>query len=207
MNNEELARFEAQAAETVGAMQELFQEFQRQLGEGVAAQRLASSEARSEGTKARTALADLARQARATANAQRQALDELRSGWQLHVAENSKAAGAAMARAFGSEMAAGLHQQLDRLGADVDRVAKRFEWVTALKWGAGIGIGIVLTIVIGVSALTPSAQGLSDSQVRAALTAIAPCPVPKQAHVCVAIEPEPAIRGQNGITLAVIKTL
>ena len=112
-----------------------------------------------------------------------------------------------MARAFGSEMAAGLHQQLDRLGADVDRVAKRFEWVTALKWGAGIGIGIVLTSVIGVSALTPSAQGLSDSQVRAALTAIAPCPVPKQAHVCVAIEPEPAIRGQNGITLAVIKTL
>jgi hypothetical protein len=31
--------------------------------------------------------------------------------------------------------------------------------------------------------------------------------VQKEAHVCVAIEPEKVIRGQDGITLAVIKAL
>jgi hypothetical protein len=207
MNDQDIARFEAQAAETVGAMKELFQEFERRLGEVVAAQRLASSEARSEAATARAALQDLARQGRAIAEAQRDALAELRSGWQHHVAENSKAAGAEMARTFGHQMAEGLRQQLDRLGADVDRVARRFEWVTALKWGAGIGVGIVLTIALGVSSLMPSAHGLSDSQVRAVMTAIAPCSVQKEAHLCVAIEPEKVIRGQDGITLAVIKAL
>jgi hypothetical protein len=51
MNEQDVARFEAQAAETVGAMKELFQEFERQIGEAVSAQRLAGSEARSEGAK------------------------------------------------------------------------------------------------------------------------------------------------------------
>src|SRR2546429_9889573 len=100
MNTPDIERFEAQAAETVGAMKALFREFEARLGEVVSAQRLASSEARNEAAKARGALEDLVRQANAIADAQRQAFTEVREGWRLHVAENSRAAGEEIARAF-----------------------------------------------------------------------------------------------------------
>jgi len=81
MNDQDMARFEKQAAETLGAMKELFEEFAKRLGEVVSMQRLAASEARNEGAKARAALEQIARYAEDTATYQRQAIAELRSGW------------------------------------------------------------------------------------------------------------------------------
>jgi hypothetical protein len=62
--------------------------------------RIAISEAREEGVRARAALEELGRQANATAEAQRQALAELHESWQLQVAQNSRAAGKGLARTF-----------------------------------------------------------------------------------------------------------
>ncbi|MGH8275168.1 MAG: hypothetical protein ACRETG_06520 [Steroidobacteraceae bacterium] len=208
MNEQDLARFEAQAAETVGAMKELFAEFERRLGEVVAAQRLASSEARNEGVKARAALEELARQARAIAEAQRQAIAELRGGWQLHVAENSKAAGQELARAFGEQIASGLQQRLERLGDAVERVTRRFEWATALKWGGAMAIGCVLLVLIGVWALLPSVDGLSSSQVRAAVTRLAPCHIGHERHVCIAADAGTRVgKAVDGADLVIISGL
>jgi hypothetical protein len=69
------------------ANEELFGEFERRLGEVVAAQRLASSEARDEGVKARAALEAIARAARAMAETQRQAIAELRGEWRSSAEE------------------------------------------------------------------------------------------------------------------------
>jgi hypothetical protein len=205
MDAPDIQRFETQAAEVLGAMKELLQEFERRLNEVVGVQRLASSEARSENAKARTALEALARQARATTEAQHQAVAELRAGWQMHVAENSMAAGEEMARRFGEQVTAGLERKLAATTVAVDRVMRRFEWMTALKWGAGIAIAVVLMTTIGVWALMPSVEGLSGTQVRAAMTAITPCTVRQEAHVCAAVEPDEVIRGQSGTTLAIVK--
>lgn len=205
MAGADIERFESQAAEVLGAMKALFQEFERHLGEVVSAQRLASSEARTEATKARAALEDIARQARATAEAQRQAVAELRSGWQLHVAENSKAAGEEMAKRFGEQLTAGLTGKLATTAAAVETLLKRFEWRTDLRWVAGIALGIIVTILIGVSALTPGIRGLSSDQATTAMAAIAPCIVQERAHVCVAVEADKVVKGPSGVTLAAIK--
>jgi hypothetical protein len=209
MNAAEVARFEAQAAETVGAMKELFTEFERRLGEVVAAQRLVASEARDEGIKARAALETIARQARFLTEAQRQAIEELRGGWQMHVAENSKAAGAEMARSFGREIAAGIEQRLVNLGDAVDRVTRRFQWVTALKWGAALALATALTIALGVWALIPSVDGLTMLQVREAMAQLAPCHIGQEPHqephVCIMFDDKPHISaGVHGEGLVVV---
>ena len=51
MNQQNLARLETEVAEVVGAMKDLFREFERHLGEVVSAQRMASTEARAEGAQ------------------------------------------------------------------------------------------------------------------------------------------------------------
>ena len=45
MNQQDLARLETEAAEIVGAMKDLFKEFENRLGALVSVQRMASSEA------------------------------------------------------------------------------------------------------------------------------------------------------------------
>jgi len=210
MNEQDAERFEAQAVATLAAMKELFGEFQKRLGEVVAAQRLASSEARSEGAKARAALEEISRQARAIAEAQRQAIAELRGEWRLHVAENSKAAGAEMAVSFGEEIAAGLERKLAVMTQKVEQVTGRFEWMTALKWGLGgvavAGIMLLLVVEALLLAVVPSVDGLSDLQVRTAMTRVAPCHVGQEMHVCAAMEDKPrAVRGPNGVGLVVLR--
>lgn len=64
----------------------------------------------------------------------------------MHVAENSKAAGEEMALRFGQQMATGLTQKLDeRLGDALERLTRRFEWTTALKWGL---VGLFSSLIV-----------------------------------------------------------
>jgi hypothetical protein len=148
-------------------MKELFAEFERRLGEVVSTHRLAASEAGDEGAKVRATLQKIARSAQDTADSQHQAIVELRAGWQMHVAENSKAAGAEMAKSFGKEIASGLQQRLEQLGTSVERATGRFEWMAALKWGLGgaavATIALLVTLSIFVKAIAPEAEGLSTS--------------------------------------------
>ena len=60
-----------QAAEILGAMKDLFKEFENRLGEVVSTQRIASSEARAEGAKVSKDLHELALSARILVNEQR----------------------------------------------------------------------------------------------------------------------------------------
>jgi len=210
MNDADVAHFESQAAETVGAMKELFTEFERRLGEVVAAQRLAASEARDEGVKVRVALEAIARQARALTEAQRQAIDELRGGWRMHVAENSKAAGEEMALRFGQQLSQGLMQRLERLGDALERVTRRFEWTAAAKWGlvGFFGCAVVLSVaaMMFISAVTPTANGLTDLQVREAVARMESCRVGQQEHTCVLVDDKVQIGvGPNGKSMLVIR--
>ena len=205
MNDETLTRLEAEATEVLRTLKELFGEFERRLGEAVSAQRLASSEARTEAADARALLRKLVQRAEETANDQRAALDMLRENWWFNIEENAKASGAQMAVAFGEEIAAGLEKRLRVLSAEVERATRRFGWMTALKWGAGVAVGIVLTILIGVRAFTPGVDGLTRQQVRTAMVRIGPCTIKKESHVCVAVDPEEALRGKDDQTWMVIR--
>ncbi len=49
MNQQDLERLETEASEIVGAMKDLFREFEHHPGEIVSAQRIAASEARAQG--------------------------------------------------------------------------------------------------------------------------------------------------------------
>src|SRR6185437_1157203 len=148
MNDAAIERLEAEATEVLGAMKELFREFEKRLGEAVSAQRLASSEARAEAADARAILRNLVKRAEETADDQRQALEMLREKWWFNIEENARASGAGMAQEFGEKIAAGLEKRLRALSADIERVTRRFQWVTVLKWGAGVGLGVVLVIAL-----------------------------------------------------------
>ncbi len=206
MNDQTLGRLEAEAGEILRTLKELFKEFERRLGEAVSAQRLANSEARTEAAEVQATLRQLVKLAEAAADAQREALDELSNRWWFYVEGEAQHTGADMARGFGEEIAAGLEKRLKELGARVERVADRFGWVTALKWGSGVGVGIALTIVIGVWALTPRVNGLTASQVRAATAELVPCQVDKQRHICVRLGEKPRLVKQAGReTLAIVR--
>ena len=208
MNDAAIERLEAEATEVLGAMKELFREFEKRLGEAVSAQRLASSEARAEAADARAILRKLVKRAEETADDQRQALEMLRENWWFNIEENAKASGAGMAQEFGERIGAGLEKRLKALGADVERVTRRFQWVTALKWGAGVGLGIVLVIALGVNALTPQVDGLSSQQLRAAVAELVPCQVDKERHVCVNLGDRPQFaKGSGGPPIAVVRGL
>jgi hypothetical protein len=208
VNDDAISRFEAEAVETIASQKELFREFEKQLGETVSAQRLASSEARAEAADARATLRKLLKRVEETAREQHEALEMLRENWWFNIEENAKASGAGMAREFGKQIAAGLEERLQVLGADVERVTRRFGWMTALKWGAGVGLGIFLTIVIGIYALTPRTGDLSSSQAQAALAEIVPCQVEKAQHVCVKLDDKPLLRRwPGGPPMAVVRGL
>jgi hypothetical protein len=191
MNDQTLGRLETEVGEILRTAKELFGEFERRLGEAVSAQRLANSEARNEAAEVQTTLRQLVKLAEAAADAQREALDEVSNRWWFHVEGEAQETGAEMARGFGEEIAAGLEKRLKLLGERVERVADRFGWVTAVKWGAGIGVGIALTILIGVWALTPRVNGLTDNQVRAAIAQLVPCQVNRERHVCIGLDDRP----------------
>ena len=206
MNDQTVERFEAELTEVLSAMKQLFGEFERRLGEAVSAQRLSSSEARAEAADARATLRKLLKRVEETASEQREALDMLRENWWFNIEENAKASGAGMAREFGKQIAAGLEERLKVLSADVDRVTRRLGWVTTLKWGAGIGLGVFLTILIGVYAFTPQTGDLSSNQAQAALAELVPCQVEKAQHVCVKLDDKPRLsKWPGGPPIAVIR--
>lgn len=208
MNDDAITRFQAEAVETIASLKELFREFEKQLGETVSAQRLASSEARAEAADARATLRKLLKRVEETASEQREALDMLRENWWFNIEENAKASGAGMAREFGKQIAAGLEERLKVLSADVDRVTRRLGWVTTLKWGAGIGLGIFLTILIGIYAFTPQVDGFTSDQAQAALAELAPCQVGKTQHICIKLDDKPQFsKGPSGTPIAVVRGL
>ena len=208
MNDQALGRLEAEAGEILRTAKELFGEFERRLGEAVSTQRLANSEARTEAAEVQATLRQLVKLAEAAADAQREALDELSNRWWFYVEGEAQHTGADMARGFGEEIAAGLEKRLKDLNARVERVADRFGWVTALKWGTGIGVGIALTILIGVWALTPRVDGLTDNQVQAAIAELAPCQVDREQHVCIRLDDRSRMsKLSNGAPLAIVRGL
>src|SRR5487761_1620759 len=201
MNDQTVDRFEAELTEILGAMKQLFGEFERRLGEAVSAQRLASSEARA-------ILRKLVQRAEETADGQRQALAMLREKWWFNIEQNAKASGAGMAQEFGERIAAGLEKRLQALSADIESVTRRFQWVTMLKWGAGVGVAIVFIVALGVNALTPQADGLSSQQLQAAVAELVPCQVGNERHICVRLDDKPQIsKLQGGTPTAVVRGL
>lgn len=208
MNDDAITRFQTEAVETIASLKELFREFERQLGETVSAQRLASSEARAEAADARATLRKLLKRVEETADQQRQALEMLRENWWFNIEQNAKASGAGMAREFGKQIAVGLEERLNVLAADVERVTRRLSWTTTLKWGAGVGLGIFLTILIGIYAFTPQTGDLSSNQAQAALAELVPCQVEKAQHVCIKLDDKPQLsRWPGGPPMAVVRGL
>lgn len=113
-----------------------------------------------------------------------------------------------MARGFGEEIAAGLEKRLKVLGERVERATGRFQWTTALTWGIGIGLGMVLTIAIGVWAFTPKASGLTDNQVRAAIAQLVPCQVDRDRQVCIKLDNRPHMsKLPGGAPIAAVRGL
>jgi hypothetical protein len=208
MNDQTVDRLEAELTETLGAMKQLFGEFERRLGETVSAQRLASSEARAEAADARAVLRKLLKRVEETADEQRQSLEMLRENWWFNIEQNAKASGAAMAQEFGEKIAAGLEKRLKDLGGRVDRVVKQFHWVTALKWSAGIAVAIVFIVALGVNALTPQVDGLSSKELQAAVAELVPCQVEKERHICVRLDDKPRLsKLEDGTPTAVVRGL
>jgi hypothetical protein len=170
------------------------------------AQRLANAEARNEATTTRAALENLARTGQSIVNLQREAVKELREGWRLHVREDSRVAGEEIARAFGAQIATGLQQQLSGLGAAVQRISRRVGWTSVVKWIAGIGFGIALTIGVGVWALLPRMDGIPWTYVWAGATRLRSCSVGKEAHVCIATDDNPHLgKDANGESIVVVR--
>src|ERR1700722_6797723 len=105
MNQQDLARLETEAAEIVGAMKDLFKEFENRLGELVSAQRIASSEARAEGAQVTKDQHELGRSARILVGEQRDLVARIERDWQLRIDSNAQRAGEVHAQAFGENIA------------------------------------------------------------------------------------------------------
>ena len=184
MDPQDLARFETDAAEIVGAMKELFAEFEKRLGEVVSAQRVATSEARAEGAHVTQQLQELGRFAKNLVAEQRNLLTRIDRDWQMHIDSNAQRAGEAQAKAFGESIARGLQEQLAELATQVEASTRRLTWKTSLRWALGIGIAIPIAINLGVQAIAPSVEklsvaGLTPEQTREALSKLVPCRVAK----------------------------
>ncbi|HEY0341850.1 MAG TPA: hypothetical protein VGC34_13665 [Steroidobacteraceae bacterium] len=214
MNEQDLE----QAAEIVGAMKDLFREFESRLGEIVSAQRIASSEARAEGAQVSKDLHELNRSARSLLNEQRDLVARLEREWQLRIDANAQRAGEAHAQAFGENITRGLQGQLEKLTADVKSATRRYTWRSSLQWALGIAIAIPLTVWVCVSAFLPHADpqvdksnggrpfmnksivglpavGLTAAQTREAVLKLSLCQVPKTSdwHVCIEVDNPPRI--------------
>jgi hypothetical protein len=215
MNPQDLARLETEAAEIIGAVKELFKEFENRLGEVVSVQRIAASESRAEGARAIQQLHELAVSARELAGGQRQLLTRIERDWQLHIDGNAQRAGEAQAKAFGESIAQGLHDRLAELANQVERITRRLSWKVVLGWALGIAIAIPLSISVGVQTFAPSVEklsveGLTPEQTRDALSRVARCRVNKNDwrdwHVCVAVDDSPRLtKGPGGEALVILR--
>ena len=215
MNPQDLARLETDAAEIVGAVKELFKEFENRLGEVVSVQRIAASESRAEGARAIQQLKELALSARELVGTQRQLLTRIERDWQLHIDGNAQRAGEAQAKAFGEGIAQGLHKQLTDLASQVERSTRRLSWKSSLGWALGIAIAIPLTVSLGVQTFAPnveklSVEGLTPEQTRAALSRVVRCRTNKNDwhdwHVCIAVDESPRLtKGASGEALVALR--
>jgi hypothetical protein len=210
-----LTRLESEAAETVGAMKELFKEFEKRIGEVMSVQRMSSSEARTEGAQVVQHLQELARCSKALVEQQRGALGRIEQEWQLRIDSNAQRAGEAQAKAFGERIAQGLQGRLEDLAAQVETSTRQLTWRSSLRWVLGIALAIPLTVAICVSIFQPSTEGsrnvakaevtvpdlgkpgsaigLSPAQTRDALSKISVCEVAKTAdwHACIEVDSPP----------------
>ncbi|HXS29091.1 MAG TPA: hypothetical protein VN730_15640 [Steroidobacteraceae bacterium] len=191
-----------QAAEVAGLAKEIFRAFESQLGEVMATQRLAAREASEALADTQIKLSKLLFEARQASDAMRAMQHELSRNWQMHVAENSKAAGRDMALAFGAEIAAGLEQRLEKLAIQAERATRRLTLRAAFPWVMGLAIAIPVIIAIALSALMPrpadpSILGLTADQTHDVLSRIAICAPYKNdmgdLHVCVATDDPPRL--------------
>lgn len=216
MNEQEIE----QAAEIVGALKDLFREFESRLGEIVSAQRIASSEARAEGAKVAKDLHELSSAARTLIDEQRALVSRLEREWQLRIDGNAQRAGEAQAKAFGENIARGLQGRLEELAADVATATRRFTWQSSLPWALGIAIAIPLTVDVCLSVLSPhvepsvaesrveqetveklakpsgipgmAALGLTAAQTREVAARLSWCQLPTADwHVCIAVDNPP----------------
>jgi hypothetical protein len=195
-------------AEITGTIKGFVTVFESQLGEVMSTQRLASTEMNHALAETQRALKKLLDHAEAAAAKTRQMQEELRDKWQFHIEKNSKEAGRAMALEFGQQVSTGLRKDLEVLAQDVQAATRRFEWMTTLKWGLGIGLGMALTLLIGipvlVQALSPSVRGLSSEQVQGVLSYVSTCPVGQKTHVCVAVDDKPLFsQGAHGESVVI----
>jgi hypothetical protein len=215
MNPQDLARLETEAAEIVGAVKELFKEFENRLGEVVSVQRIAASESRAEGARAIQQLQELALSARELVGTQRQLLTRIERDWQLHIDGNAQRAGEAQAKAFGESIAQGLHERLAELATQVEATTRRLSWKVVLGWALGIGIAIPLSISVGVQTFAPSVEklsvaGLTPEQTSEALSRVVRCRVNTNDwhdwHVCIAVDDSPRLtKGASGEDLVVLR--
>jgi hypothetical protein len=212
MNQQDLERLETEAAEIVGAMKDLFREFEKQLGEIVSVQRIASTEARAQGAQVSKDLHEMNRSTRALLSEQRDLVARLEREWQLRIDANAQRAGEAQAQAFGENITRGLQGQLEKLTADVNRATGRYTWTSSLQWVLGIAIAIPLTVGVCMSAFLPLAAerspvaeipptkkpsvgipvavGLTAAQTREAVSKMSLCEVPKTNdwHACIEVD-------------------
>lgn len=212
MNQQDLVRLETEVAEVVGAMKDLFREFERHLGEVVSAQRMASTEARAEGATVIKDIHELRTSAGIVVREQRDLLARIEKEWQLKIDDNAKRAGETQAQSFGENITRGLQAQITALGAEVKRATEATQglaWKTSLRWVLGIAIAIPLTVGICVSALSPrdSAPGeqvgkavipnmaLTSAQTQEAVAKLSLCRVPRTDgwHVCIEAENPPRV--------------
>ena len=215
MNSQDRARLETEAAEIVGAMKELFKEFEKRLGEVVSMQRIAASESRAEGARATQQLRELTASAKELAGGQNQLLTRIEQDWQLRIDGNAQRAGEAQAKAFGESIAQGLHERLAELAIRVESTSRRLNWKVALGWALGMGLAIPLSINIGVQTFAPSVEklsveGLSPEQTNGALSRVVRCRINKSDwrdwHVCVAVDESPRLtKGSSGEALVVLR--
>jgi hypothetical protein len=111
-----------------------------------------------------------------------------------------------MARPFGSQMAAGLKQRLEKFGDAVD------ERHAAVWLGDGAEMGrrrcnrAVLIIVIGVWAILPRIEGLSCAYVHTRATRLVSCEIGQQMHVCIQINDKPQLtKAADGTAMIVVR--
>jgi hypothetical protein len=212
MNQQDLVRLETEAAEVIGAMRDLFREFERHLGEIVSAQRMALSEARAEGSTVTKDLHELRTSAGIIVREQRDLVARIEKEWQLRIDQTAQRAGEAQAKAFGESIARGLQAQITALGSEVKRATQATQvlaWKTSIRWVLGIALAIPLTVGICVSALAPhdlssGEQGgkavipnmaLTSAQTQEAVGKLSLCQVPRTDgwHVCIEAENPPRV--------------
>jgi HPt (histidine-containing phosphotransfer) domain-containing protein len=212
MNQQDLVRLETEAAEVVGAMRDLFREFERHLGEVVSAQRMAATEARAEGATVIKDIHELRTSAGILVREQRDLLARIEKEWQLRIDQTAQRAGEAQAQAFGESITRGLQAQITALGSEVKRATQAtqgFAWKTSLRWVLGIALAIPLTVSICVSALSPHDasfgeqagkavipnMALTSAQTQEAVAKLSLCHVPRTDgwHVCVEAEDPPRV--------------